>query len=285
MATSSPGVRERSFTDFAATPPEPLAGHRHWLARAQNFWLEWVEVGGDAPFGVASDAEVLLIAPRGSLRVQPQDAHVAPARVPPHSVAILPAGRHTITGEPGAACVLIASQRDDLAGRRVLHQAAYEPPDARVLPAGQPWRRNRAAGIEVLDIDAVRASADKPRLKMLQTETLSINIVEYAGPRDRGALSPHAHAEFEQGSLAISGDFVHHLRVPWGSDADAWREDEHLAAPSPSLLVVPVHMVHTTEGVGPGHHLLLDIFSPPRADFIGSGWVFNAGDYSPQPAP
>ena len=283
MASSSQGVRERGFADFGAQPPELRGGHRHWLARAQNFWLEWVELQGDAAFGIDSDAEVLLIAPRGALRVQPEEPGAAPARVAPHSVAILPAGRHALTGEPGAVCVLIASQRGDIAGRRVLNAASYEPPDARVLPAGRPYRRTRPAGIEVLDIDAVRASADKPRLKMLQTETLSINIVEYTGPRDRKALSPHSHADFEQGSLAVSGDFVHHLRVPWGSDADAWREDEHLAAPSPSLLVVPVEMIHTTEGVGEGHHLLLDIFCPPRADFIRSGWVFNAGDYTQEP--
>ena len=135
--------------------------------------------------------------------------------------------------------------------------------------------------MQVMDIAAVMASRDKPRLKMLQTETLSINIVEYTGPRNRAELSPHSHATFEQGSLAIAGSFVHHLRVPWGSNADLWREDEHLPAPSPSMLVVPVGMVHTTEGVGEGHHFLVDLFCPPRADFIGNGWVANSDDYTP----
>jgi hypothetical protein len=71
------------------------------------------------------------------------------------------------------------------------------------------------------------------------------------------------------------------LRVPWFSDAGRWRDDEHLAAPSPSLLVVPVEMIHTTEGVGDGPHFLVDVFSPPRRDFIDKGWVFNSADYTP----
>ena len=86
----------------------------------------------------------------------------------------------------------------------------------------------------------IKAPADKPRLKMLQTDTLSVNLVEYEGVRDRTALSPHSHADFEQGSLAIAGGFVHHLRVPWAADANLWRDDEHLVAPSPSLVVIPV---------------------------------------------
>ena len=131
----------------------------------------------------------------------------------------------------------------------------------------------------MLRFEQIKASPEKPRLKMLQTDALSINIVDYAGPRDRSALSPHSHADFEQGSLAIEGQFVHHLRTPWGSDADRWRDDEHLQAPSPSLVVVPPHVIHTSEGTGPGRHLLIDVFSPPRRDFIASNWVFNAADY------
>ncbi len=48
---------------------------------------------------------------------------------------------------------------------------------------------------------------------------------------------------------------------------------------SPSLTVGPVNLIHTSEGVRQEHHLLIDIFSPPRRDFIAKGWVQNAGDY------
>jgi hypothetical protein len=45
--------------------------------------------------------------------------------------------------------------------------------------------------------------------------------------------------------------------------------------------VIPVHLVHTTEGIGDERHLLIDVFSPPRRDFIAKGWVANARDYEP----
>ena len=54
-----------------------------------------------------------------------------------------------------------------------------------------------------------------------------------------------------------------------------------MRVPSPSVAVIPVHLVHTTEGVGPERHLLIDVFSPPRRDFIAKGWVANAGNYEP----
>ncbi|MFC5499276.1 hypothetical protein ACFPOE_17150 [Caenimonas terrae] len=283
MATSTPHVRERGFADFSAAPPETAGGHRRWLAGAHNFWLEWIEFGegGTAPT-FESDFETILLAPRGALHLSPADAAVHATDILPHCACIVPAGRYAVIGDAGAACVLIASQRGDIGGRRVLGaQSAATGADPRVLPTGRPYRRTVSAGqIRVMDIDAIMASRDKPRLKMLQTETLSINIVEYRGARDRAALSPHAHSEFEQGSLAITGEFVHHLRVPWSGDAGQWRDDEHLTAHSPSLLVVPVEMIHTTEGVGDGHHFLVDVFSPPRRDFIDKGWVFNSADYA-----
>jgi hypothetical protein len=37
--------------------------------------------------------------------------------------------------------------------------------------------------------------------------------------------------------------------------------------------------VHTTRAVGAGPHTLVDVFAPPREDFLARGWVLNAGDY------
>jgi hypothetical protein len=45
------------------------------------------------------------------------------------------------------------------------------------------------------------------------------------------------------------------------------------------MTIIPPKLVHTTEGVGPGPHLLIDIFAPPRRDFIAKGQVLNAVDY------
>jgi hypothetical protein len=279
------GVPERAFSILSQCEPEQRAGNRHWLVRARNFVVEWVELGaGTAGFAFQCDHEALLIFPGtgGAVRSAVDGAAAQP--VPGQSVCIVPPGRHDVSAAQAGICIVIASQRPDLAGRPVLHTQAYAEPDPRVAPIGRPWRRRGSHRLEVLALADIQAPADKPRLKMLQTETLSVNLVEYEGVRDRSALSPHSHADFEQGSLAIAGNFVHHLRVPWIADANLWRDDEHLAAPSPSLLVIPAGMVHTTEGTGGGFHFLMDIFSPPRADFIGKGWVFNSSSYDPPEA-
>ena len=73
-----------------------------------------------------------------------------------------------------------------------------------------------------------------------------------------------------------------HIRTPWGSDANQWRDDEHIEASADSLLIIPPELLHTTEGVGVGRHILIDVFAPPRDDFIAKGWVHNAGDYVAQ---
>ncbi|MDO9359194.1 MAG: hypothetical protein Q7T70_09410 [Polaromonas sp.] len=273
-------VRHRSFAALKQHPPLLISGNRHWRMRGQNFFVELVEAG-TSPFTVDSQAEMFLIFPDVGGQVFNSEGHTL-AQPGAGSVCVLPAGCFSVRLASEGSCAVIASQRSDIDAASEINAEAYRVPDPRVKPAGRPYaRQGDKAEVRIFDMSIVPAPADSPRLKMLQTDTLSINWVQYHGVRDRTALSPHSHTDFEQGSLALAGDFVHHLRVDWGKNADLWRDDEHLAAPSPSLAVVPVHMIHTTEGVGDGHHLLIDIFSPPRADFIARGWVHNADDYRP----
>ena len=101
-------------------------------------------------------------------------------------------------------------------------------------------------------------------------------------PRDPRKLSPHAHGDFEQGSLALAGNYVHHLRYPWGTDMTLWQEDQAVQMGSPSLLVVPPKVIHPSRNIdAPG--VLLDIFAPPRWDFSRKGQVCNAADYPMPP--
>ena len=46
------------------------------------------------------------------------------------------------------------------------------------------------------------------------------------------------------------------------------------------MIIIPPEIVHTTEGSGGGRHVLVDVFAPPRADFIARNWIFNAGEYA-----
>lgn len=97
-------------------------------------------------------------------------------------------------------------------------------------------------------------------------------------------MSPHSHDDFEQGSPAVQGTYLHHLRDPWVPDMTTWRDDEHGTVGSPSLLIIPPRVVHTTQSVGVGPKELVDIFAPPRADFsLMAGAVCNADEY-PLPA-
>lgn len=275
--TSPTEVRQPSLLNMTQ-PPDAAGSATHWTGRGQNFATSWYRAG---PAGfrtqVESVDEVMVIVLDGSVGISSAGTR---AEAPSRSICILPPKAWQLDLMPGVTCVVLCSLRDD-AKANAVNESAYAEADPRIAPVGEAWRTLRAGtDMRIFSIDSVSASKDKPRLKMLQTSTMSINWVEYEGPRDRHALSPHSHTAFEQGSLALAGDFVHHLRVEWGEDADAWREDQHAQLGSPSLMVVPVGMIHTSEGVGQGHHLLIDVFSPPRADFIAKGWVANSSDYA-----
>lgn len=274
-------VRLPTLLEFPAHALERANGLERWTVRGQNFAVTWSRaVAAGAAFTVESADEILLLVQDAGVDILAASTRVA---APPRSVCILPAGAWRLEPALGATCAAIVSLREGVCG--ACNEDAYAPRDPRIRPVGTAYTPLRAGDqVRVLAIDAIAAPADKPRLKMLQTATLSINWVEYEGPRNRQALSPHAHSDFEQGSFGLAGDFVHHLRVPWGENAEIWQEDRHARLASPSLMVVPVGLIHTSEGVGPGHHLLIDVFSPPRADFIARGWVANAADYAAPPA-
>jgi hypothetical protein len=260
---------------------EPAAPAGRMAARAQNFIVEQVfgSPGHEAAF--ASGDEIILLLPDGGgTLVSEASQSGGETHIAERGVVIVPPGAHRFHFAERARLMILATDRPDLDADSIANAGAYREPDRRVAPVGIPFRRISGEGqVQVLPIAAIPHPATNPRLKFVQSATMSINWVEYDEPRDRTALSPHAHDDLEQGSLAIDGWFIHHLRTPWGRNADQWREDAHLDAGPSSLLIVPPEIIHTTEGVGTGHHLLIDVFAPPRRDFIAKDWVFNAGDY------
>lgn len=254
-------VRHHSYVDFKQKGRSS--------ARSANFEVHWIESSPGEIHFVGGNLEQMLVLTDVAARVTISDKiH----EINPRSVVILPEGPAQLElAQAGLAVLLTAEPSAD-----TLNAEDYCDIDSRIAPV--PDIRGPGT-LRIIEIDSIQPPADKPRLKMIQSAVMSINWVEYDGPRDRTALSPHNHADLEQGSLAIHGDFVHHLRVPWSKNANDWRDDLHLKAGAKSLTVIPVEMIHTTEGVGDGKHLLLDVFAPARSDFIAKGWMCNQSDY------
>jgi hypothetical protein len=244
------------------------------FAVGQTFIAEWFDVdGGTAEF--ASAEETILFFPEagGTLALGSESVDI-----PDDALVVAPAGDASVTLRAPGVVLVLATQRSDRDPARAINAPVAR--DARVKAVGAPFARTGGAkSVQVFPIAQLHPPPTNGRLRFLQSATMSINLVIYDGPRGRNALSPHAHTDFEQATLAIQGDYVHHLRAPWGPDADQWRDDVHLPAGPASMLLIPPHLIHTTEGVGEGRHVLMDIFAPPRRDFIQKGWVANAADY------
>ncbi len=265
-------LRPVSLSYFAKEPDTSS------IIRGQNFTVECIMGADGSDHVIHSDHETILILPeRGATLATEFETIEIVAR----SIAVVPAGRAQLTLPEGARVFALTTARTDTDQGHIVNSTDYQTLDERVLPIARPMERlaKGAAQVRVYQVDEVPFPDGNPRLKFFQSATMSINWVEYDGQRDRTKLSPHAHDDFEQGSLAIVGDFVHHIRTPWASNAELWREDQHIEASAGSMAIIPPDLIHTTEGVGPGQHILIDVFAPPRTDFIAKGWVFNAGDY------
>ena len=216
---------------------------------------------------------VLLVQDHAGVDVEHGRARVS---VPEPSLVIVPAGTSTVQVASATTVTRVFSARcGEQMSRAVNHAAGADP---RTAPLPEPPPRG-SGGIRVHRLRD--APVEPGRLgRVFRTSSLMVNwFPVHQGPRDPEQLSPHAHEDFEQLSVTLAGDYAHHLRVPWTPRMSEWRDDAHVEVSSPSMTLIPPTVVHTTRAVGAGPHTLVDVFAPPRADFLARGWVLNADEY------
>lgn len=199
------------------------------------------------------------------------------------SLTIVPPGASRIKlSAPGQVVQVFSIRAADMA-QAASNAAVYASGAPGVAPL-QAWP-DPVGGFSLRHYQLSEHTKADSNMRIFRSSNLMINIMTpRAVARDVHKLSPHSHADFEQGSLALSGNWVHHMRYPWGPDMTTWNEDEHIEMGSPSLLVVPPKAIHTSRNVNDTGATLVDIFAPPRMDFsLKPGMVCNAADY-PMPA-
>lgn len=291
LATASAGTTPVSATGFGAssyalfgeTPPQiDDESGQTWLVRGANFIVAYTLAKPGAVFARQGqvDEYVLLIeaaTPHAIVTASGEEVHVGGEHI-----AFIPPGDSSVTVPDGGEIVrMFTTASTDLAAL-CSNAATYAQP-APSIPPLERWP-DPVGGFRIRAYPLAVPAQEGRFGRIWRCTTFMINVFEPAGPRDPEKLSPHHHDDFEQGSLAMGGSFVHHLRWPWTARLVDWRDDEHATCPAPSVAVIPAKSIHTSASIAPGAtNLLVDIFSPPRRDFSDmAGWVLNAADY---PAP
>jgi hypothetical protein len=277
-------IKPSQWIEFLNLEPSATLprGSRVWNARAANLVVSYTDARAGEVLersGQVDEYCVLQYSESARIRVVAADGT---ADVDEEAFVVVPPGDSRIEVLGDGPVIRLFSVRSDELRETALNADAYADPDVRCAPLGE-WPEP-VGGFRLRVYRLAETPIAPGRFgRIFRTTNVMVNfLAEEPTPRDPHKLSPHHHDDFEQISLAVKGDFVHHIRYPWGPDSAAWRADEHRQIATPSICVIPPPTVHTTQGVGP-HQQLIDIFSPPRVDFSTSGWVLNAADYPAAP--
>lgn len=270
------------YFDFTRLTPEEVSGHgsRTWWVRGQNFALAYtVAQPGEVLDRSGQPDEYVVLLPEEGAAAK-VCAGSDESEVQGAAMVVVPPGasRIEVSGETQVVRLFSAAS-PDLLGRCRNHDD-YREPHANVAPFA-PWPDpvdgHRIRVYRVAD----HPYADGRFARLFRCSTFMVNLFDPdLAPRDPDRLSPHTHDDFEQCSVAVDGEYVHHIRLPWTPRMADWREDDHVRVASPSVAIIPPPSVHTSQSVSKVRNQLIDIFCPPRHDFSARpGWVLNDAEY------
>ncbi len=271
--------REASIGRYYDESPQLVGeGVRSWITRAANFAIVASQGEAGATISGIAKGEQFVYALEGGVRVT---AGAEGVLLDVEDLAIVPPGEWTLRFErPGLVVQQITA--DEALAAQAPNAARYANGAPEVSPV-EPWPEP-VGGYRLRHYSTLKAYARGGMVHAFRTRKLMmVPYARFLEPRDETALTPHSHADFEQGSVALEGGWLHHLRVPWTANRRDWRPDMHLEVASPSTTIIPAGVIHTSQGVAGEGMRLIDVFAPPRVDFSQRGWVDNAADY-PMPA-
>jgi hypothetical protein len=269
--------RPGSFAQFGVGAPQKIEadGTPTWIARGANFVVAATQVNAGADFTQdVPDESMVLLSP--AIPITVNDGNVT-ERIDEETLVIAPPGRTRFTARGAGLVIRVFSSAATSFGELASNADAYRKVND-VAPLDH-WP-DPVGGFRLRTYKLAEYENDVGFGRLFRSTNLMINVfLPSAGPRDLSRLSPHDHADFEQGSLTLGGDFTHYLRTPWTPDRSQWREDQLQTCSDHSLMVIPPRMVHTTSWSTKGARLV-DVFAPPRIDFSSKpGWVRNAAEY------
>jgi len=278
----SEALRQATHARHYAEAPQrtDTDGSRHWITRAANFATVVTQATKGAVLDRENPDEYMVLLPPETEAVIEADGERVVSRG--ESLTIVPPGESRVTVSNGGTVIRVFSSKASDVMAAAKNAAVYSDGAPEVTPI-TPWP-DPVGGFRLrhYDLSKIQSPDSSPlKMRVFRSTNLMINIfVPWTSRRDERRLSPHSHEDFEQMSLALKGSFVHHLRYPWSPDKTRWRNDEHEHYDSPSVLVIPARVIHTTQDVGEGSTWLIDIFAPPRMDFSSKpGFVLNAAEY------
>lgn len=271
--------REASIGRYYDEAPQFAGGGiRSWITRGANFAVVCSEgEAGVTLSGTARD-EQFVYALQGGVVVS---AGAWSESLGVEDLAIVPPGEWNISFDrPGLVIQLVTA--DEALARQAPNSAIYAGGTPEVAPI-EPWPEP-VGGYRLRRYSTLEAYARGGMVHAFRTRKLMmVPYARFLEPRDETALTPHSHEDFEQGSVALEGEWLHHLRVPWTANRREWRSDMHLQVGSPSTTIIPAGVIHTSQGISGEGMRLIDVFAPPRRDFSERGWVDNAADYPMPP--